>query len=278
MSNPETAITQYTGWNEDDAAADLLEAKKKNSDWFTFPVGDTRIRLLPSPYPGCKPIQVVHQHNFKMPGQKNNVIFNCAEMMAQRPCPGCELYRSMKKSPNKEVREAAYDFAPKFRAIGYAAIRKVEKGAIVDTFGPKKVGIGKKLFEKLAILRRNPDYGDITDPGPSGVDLTITRTGTTQNDTSYELIAARKSSSLGDNSFIDRCEDLRDDASVLTYDEIREKMAGKKEDRDGGGGGERRREEAVTPPAGRSVQDDLDNDKATANAGGAVEDDSDIPF
>lgn len=272
----DTAIVKYGGWNAEQVAADAEAAAKQLSEWHTFSEGDTRIRVLPCPVPTGKPIVAVHQHNFKWPGRKNNTIINCRNMMAGERCPVCEAMNQLKKSPDQEKRTLAEELFPKFRAFGNIAIRKVDAaGNVVGTDGPKKCGFGKKVFEKFLSLRRNPDYGDITDPSDDGVDITITRKGTGKNDTSYDATPSRRASGLGDLSMIDRCEDLSPMGRVPSYAEAMAAFKGENQPQDGGGSP---RENDVTPPRGRSVSDDLQRDKADANRSGAVPADSDIPF
>lgn len=269
-----TAIQKYGGWTPDQVQEQEADARKKISEWLSFPEGDTRVRFLPSPVPGGKPFVTVHQHNVKLPGKKKPIIVNCREMMASEPCPVCELMKKMKKSRDPQERENAGDLYPKFRAFANVAVRKIDStGNIVETVGPKKVGLGKKVFDKLLKLRKNPDYGDITDPSDNGVDITISRTGTTMNDTSYEAVPSRRACGLGDLSIIDKSDDLSDLGNVPSYEKALSLLKGE-------GGGQDDDDDDTSTPAqrGRSVSDDLERDKTQANQSGATRQDDDIPF
>lgn len=271
-----TAIQKYGGWTPDQVQEQEADVRKKVSEWFSFPEGDTRLRFLPSPNPGSPPFVTLHQHRVKLPGKKQEIVVNCREMMLNEACPVCELMKKMKKSRDPSERENAGDLYPKFRVIAQVAIRKFDdKGNIVETVGPKKIGIGKKVFEKLVKLRKNPDYGDITDPSPNGVDITISRTGTTMNDTTYEAVPSRRACGLGDLSIIDKCDDLSDFAKVPSYDNAVAMLRGEGAGRDSDDG-----EDTSTQQRGRSVSDDLERDKTAANqrGGAAAASDDDIPF
>lgn len=282
MSNE--AIVKYGGWTDDQVEHDEEQADKKTSDWHKWVEGDTRVRFLPSPVPGGKPIVAIHEHDVELPGGERR-RFLCRKMMVDERCPGCEWMQALKRSKEKTERDLGDALYPRFKAFANIAVRKIDPktGVILETEGPFKAQLGKKLFNKLVTLRKNPEYGDITDPSEHGVDITVNRKGTTMKDTVYDAVPCRKACGLGDLSIIDRCEDLSPMGIIPTYAEAEAAMKGEEAPTDGGGRQQQQQQRVTTPPRGRSVTDDLEQDKARVNQRSNVEvvasdPNDDIPF
>jgi len=146
------------------------------------------------------------------------------------------------------------------------------------------LAFGKMIHEALIKLRKNPDWGgDFCHP-VKGFDVVIERSGTTKNDTEYE-VTPKKTSPLGDETWLDGMHDLEKQATVLTMEEIRAKFAGKddkaaakpeREEREVRALEAKKRSEP-RKPAGPSIEDEVDD----ATSGESDEDDDvdgDVPF
>lgn len=163
-------------------------------------------------------------------------------------CPVCEKSKALwKKSSDKDD-----DYAKQAKAVGrkkrvyYNAVsrddldsglyeqREVEKdGKTVTVWwntkedkeeSPVKVlATGVGVLKDIIGIILDPEYGDITHP-EEGLDAIITKKGSGQYGTSYEVKTVRKESEIG----VDGWEDLLNDLTVLfvtkEYDEIKKMM------------------------------------------------------
>jgi hypothetical protein len=158
-------------------------------------------------------------------------------------CPVCELSSQLKKMSKKK--DDNYDKQAKsvyrkkrvyFNAIDRAEdLSKYEKdgdGKWInkesgDEESPVKVlGSGVEVFKAVLGLLVDPDYGDIILDTADGLDLIITKTGSGQFNTSYDVKAARKESVVGFDLWQEALNDLKSLAKVKTAAEIEAIMNG----------------------------------------------------
>jgi len=217
-------------------------------------VGKTTIRVLPPPAGQNLPWVKTQEHFIKTPGAQRAAIFACPRVLAKQPCPACAIADKLNSSGNPVDRDRAWEYRPKMRAyMNVIARKEPEKGVQV-------LAVGKTILEKMIKIRKDEDAGgDFTDV-VNGFDLIIDRTGTGKNDTEYEVMASRKITPLGDDSWLDQAHDLTRHTKVRTAAEIQAELSGEEENvaasgaRDVGrgstGGGQQRR---------RTAQDDIED-------------------
>lgn len=210
------------------------------------------------------------------------------------PCPICEEVKALwKKSSDKddEYAKAAKARGRKPR-IYYNAIsrddmnnglyeqREVEKDGETKLVwfntkedkeeSPVKVlATGVGILKDIISIMVDPEYGDITD-ADEGLDLIITKSGSGQFGTNYEVKTVRKESEVG----VDGWEELLNELSGLfntkTYEEIEKLMAGAVDDDD---------DEDDTPPkrssSKKSVVED-DEEEPTSESTESEDDEDDV--
>lgn len=165
-------------------------------------------------------------------------------------CPICELSSELKnlsKKKDDSYDKQARSFYRKKR-VYYNAINRAddlskyekreEDGNTVwyntetdEKESPVKVyasGIG--VFKDLIALICDPEYGDITD-AEEGLDVIITKSGSGQFNTNYDVKTVRKESPIGFDEWEVSLNDLKPLLKAKTYDELAKML-------DGGSGSE----------------------------------------
>jgi hypothetical protein len=185
----------------------------------------------------------VHYGVGKNAQNKNGTMVVCPKTQDENtPCPVCELADELRKLSKK--REDSYDkqsrsFRRKKRVYYNAISRdedlsvyeKNEEGKWINTEtgeeeSPVKVlGTGIGIFKDILSLIVDPEYGDITDP-EEGLDLIITKTGSGQFNTKYDVKTVRKESPIGFDEWEECLHDLSQLAKPRSYDEILALMQG----------------------------------------------------
>lgn len=216
---------QYTGWTEEDAAANDSEVGEGGKTPFWSPkVGRNLVRMLPG-LGTNKPMIVSHQHYIELPGRPK-VVFACPKALEKKPCPACTKSEQLMASKNQADRETAFGLKPRLRV--YANI--VDRGDVAK--GPQVWGFGRTVYDQLRSLRADPDVGDFFRIDASGFDIVVERKGTGKNDTEYHVRPSAKNLALGDASVLEVQSDLQRFRSVMEYDAIVAKLRG---DQQGGG-------------------------------------------
>ena len=174
---------------------------------------------------------------------KNGTMVVCPKTKDENePCPVCELADELRKLSKK--REDSYDKQARSvrrkKRVYYNAIsrdedlsvyEKNEEGKWINTEtgeeeSPVKVlGTGIGIFKDILSLIVDPEYGDITDP-EEGLDLIITKTGSGQFNTKYDVKTVRKESPIGFDKWEECLHDLSQLAKPRSYDEILALMQG----------------------------------------------------
>ncbi|AYP68638.1 hypothetical protein EalM132_00126 [Exiguobacterium phage vB_EalM-132] len=165
-------------------------------------------------------------------------------------CPICEEVKALwQKSSNKDDKYAkAAKAKGRKPRVYYNAIsrddinnglyeqREVEKDGETklvwfNTKEDKEESPVKVLATGIGILKDiigimvDPEYGDVTDP-EEGLDLIITKSGSGQYGTNYDVKTVRKESPIGVEGWQDDLNDLTGLFKTKTYEEIQDMMAG----------------------------------------------------
>lgn len=220
----EYAEPQYTGWTEEQAAADDEEVGEGGKTPFWKPsVGRSVVRMLPG-LGANKPMIVSQQHYIELPGRPK-VVFACPKVIGKKPCPACTKAEQLMASKNQADRETAFGLKPRLRV--YANI--VDRADVAK--GPQVWGFGRTVYDQLRSLRADPDIGDFFRIDASGFDIVVERKGTTKNDTEYHVRPSTKNCALGDASVLEVQSDLNRFRDLMEYDDIVKRLKG--ENRDG---------------------------------------------
>lgn len=223
MSN----LANYSGFSLEEAQEDKNKYTKTDNEitYLKFKPGDNVIRILPARN-GEKPFVKVHQHFVKTP--KGTVSFRCPRIAEGRPCMVCEKSASLKASSKEDERDLGYDMAAKLRVYCNVIDRaEPEKGVQVASFG-------KQIYAQLSSIRDDKVAGgDFTHP-LKGFDLSIAKSGSGKNGTSYIVKAARENSPLLDTeeamvAMLDSQPNLDENYNrVLSDEDIRLRLSGKR--------------------------------------------------
>lgn len=141
------------------------------------------------------------------------------------PCPFMEKYKELKESRDDDDKELAKKLIPKRRYIVGGIGYKDERGKEVDPdMINKGIMVAGGVYQDIIDLYLDEDdWGDMTDPGPDGYDIKITRSGKGKNDTKYTVSPCQKKaldkSLRGD---IDLEKIVRN--QISSYDDLEEKL------------------------------------------------------
>lgn len=230
---------------------ELNENTSQNSSGLSFlSINDGRnvVRILP---PSDKMESFgeevwVHYGIGKSSSNKNGTMVVCPKTANENaPCPVCEaskeLYNLSTKKDDEYMKQAkAYN---RKKRVYYNAIdRSVDLGtfelrkeddkevwynkATNEKESPIKVlGTGISVYKDLIKLIIDPEYGDITDPD-EGLDVIITKSGSGQYNTEYDVKTVRKESPIGMDNWEEHLNDLEPLTKSKSYDDILTIMEG----------------------------------------------------
>lgn len=216
-----------------------------NSSGMTFiEIGDGRnvVRVLP-PSDNMDSFAEeawVHYGVGKSDTNKKGTMVVCPKTHGDdKPCPVCEASAELKKLSKKK--DDAYDKQAKSfyrkKRVYYNAINRADDLSVYEKReedgkqvwyntktdekeSPVKVlGTGIGVYKDILSLICDPEYGDVTDPD-EGLDLIITKTGSGQFNTKYDVKTVRKESPIGFDDWEDAMNDLKPLLKAKTYDEI----------------------------------------------------------
>lgn len=160
-------------------------------------------------------------------------------------CPVCELskeFYALSSKKDDDMSKQAKSFFRKKR-VYYNAISRDEDLSVYEKQGegddakwmntktdeeesPVKVfGSGVGIFKDIIGLIVDPEYGDVTDE-EEGLDLIITKTGSGQFNTNYDVKTVRKESPVGFDKWEESLNDLSIFTKSKTYEEIAKIMEG----------------------------------------------------
>lgn len=236
---PSGNIQQWGSYEPEAAEAEQQELDKLGGGTFLkLKVGRNVVRILPPKVGQKSPFVITHQHVINIPGKENPLSFNCPRMMSKQPCPVCQKAEQLRSTGRQADYDAAGALLPRLRVYSNVIDRANPEA------GPRILAMGKTIHEELVGLRNDQDAGgDFTHPF-DGFDIVIKRTGTTKNDTEYDVKPARENSALGDLSWIEMQSDNRRFAMVPSLDDIRKLLSGEGLDDDDSAPAPRRRRRA----------------------------------
>lgn len=182
----------------------------------------------------------VHYGVGKTEENKKGTMVVCPKTHGEdKPCPVCELSSQLKQLSKKKddaQDKQARSYYRKKR-VYYNAINRAEDLSIFEKReedgkevwyntesgekeSPVKVlGTGIGVYKDIISLIIDPEYGDVTD-AEEGLDLIITKTGSGQFNTKYDVKTVRKESGIGFDDWESAMNDLKPLAKAKTYDEI----------------------------------------------------------
>lgn len=188
----------------------------------------------------------VHYGVGKTKDNKNGTMVVCPTTHDENAkCPVCELskelYNLSKKKDDSYSKQAKSIFRKK--RVYFNALSREEDLSnyeVRDVDGelkwfnisedteesPIKIwGTGIGIFKDILGLMVDPEYGDITD-AEEGLDLIVTKTGSGQYNTKYDIKTVRKESEIGLDDWELGMHDLSQLAECKSYDEILKIMDG----------------------------------------------------
>lgn len=226
----------------------------------------------------------VHYGVGKSASNKNGTMVVCPRTANENaPCPVCEASKELWNLSTKkddEYMKQAKGLNRKKR-VYYNAI---DRGVDLDIFelreeddkkvwyntetnekeSPIKVlGTGIGVYKDLIKLIIDPEYGDITDP-TEGLDIIITKTGSGQFNTEYEVKSVRKESEIGMDNWEEHLNDLEPFTKFKSYDDILAILEGGDPSKSSNESSET--EEDNTPPANNVSQEEEDAMQAEIQA------------
>lgn len=192
----------------------------------------------------------VHYGVGKTKENKNGTMVVCPTTHKEgAKCPVCELSSEFKKLSNKK--DDSYDKQARAiyrkKRVYFNAINREEDLSVFEYQGegedakwvntktgedesPVKVwGAGVGIFKAILALIVDPEYGDVTD-ADEGLDLIVTKTGSGQFNTKYDVKTVRKNTDIGFPEWESAVNDLSQLTKAKTYEEIAKIMLGEEED------------------------------------------------
>lgn len=185
--------------------------------WWRPPVGVSTIRILPAIGTMEYFFMEVGQH-YIVDGSKP---FYCPSICSEgvEKCPICEVNEALYRAGEK-------DAASKFRATRAFFMNVIDRsnpGQGVQRYAP-----GTTVFQAIASMISDPDYGDISDEA-DGYDIKIERVGEGRENTKYQVRPVKRPTPLGTDEQIEEwmsnAEDLKAyvDEQLMSYAELAEK-------------------------------------------------------
>lgn len=251
--------------------------KQQTSSLSFLSIKDGRnvVRILPGKGESDFATEVwVHYGVGKSEQNKNGTMVVCPTTKGEnQSCPVCELSKQLRSLSKKK--DDNYDKQSKqlyrkkrvyFNAISreedlsnYEFVEdKWKNKESGDEESPVKVlGTGIGIYKDILSLIVDPEYGDITDP-VKGLDLIITKSGSGQFNTEYDVKTVRKESAIGFDGWESALNDLSQLAKVKTYDEIAAIISGTKDEADDED--EEDEDEVVTAPKSTAKEESSDED------------------
>lgn len=212
--------------------------------------GVNNIRIMPPKDDDCSfYVETwVHYQVGKSETNKKGTMIVCPKTKDENAyCPVCELSSQYKKLSSKkgdtydtEARQiyrkkrVYYNAINRDEDLSVYEQREVEEGKPLKWFNkdsgeeesPVKVlATGIEVFKGILGYIVDPEYGDITDEA-SGLDIKITKTGSGQFNTNYDVKTARKESAIGFAKWADSMHDLNALAVTKSQADIEAIMSG----------------------------------------------------
>jgi hypothetical protein len=196
--------------------------------------GPATFRILPAPttwpagnkpVPGAAnvtrtgPFVAYHKHVFGEPG--NYVSFACPERNgAGVACPVCAEASRLRGSQDKVLSARGWDLSASHVVLVNAVDRSTGQVVTLELTAPSGKPSGKTQYEKLLAAAAHPtNGGEIVNPR-EGYDIVITKTGSGQTGTSYDVQLVRKPSALAatDEAMLKLIDSQPDIPAILAAD------------------------------------------------------------
>lgn len=215
-------LVKYQKWEPETVEEERKALDASGSEFMKLKVGKNIVRFMPPRLGTRTPLVLVWQHYIEVPGEERPIVFACPRMMLKpaRLCAVCTKADELMASQNQADRDLGFKMKHKQRVFANVIDRTNPEA------GPRVLGFGKTIYDELLALRENEDIGgDYTDPGDDGFDIVITRKGTSRTDTEYSVgphMENRqvKTSSIGDESWLELMHDLSKYARVPSVEEL----------------------------------------------------------
>lgn len=117
-------------------------------------------------------------------------VCTCPNFTVGDPCPICEFVDGLYRAGDVESKELAADL----RVSKQFAMNIIDRAD--EERGPQVWSPGPQAFGDIKVMFDDPDYADAIYDPDEGLDMRITRTGSTRTDTHYSVKASRHDSPL----------------------------------------------------------------------------------
>lgn len=246
MSN----LTKWGEWGDEAAAQDAATTKAGQKSYMKLVEGDNVVRFLP-PRPGKgSPFAATFSHYMELPDGRK-ISFNCPRLMAHRACIVCAKGEQLRNSRSAVDQKAGKRLFPRIRVYANVIDRNNE------ALGVQILAFGKGIMDSLTAIRQNPRKGGNFTHPMTGRDIIISRKGTGQFDTEYNINPDVSASPLhADTStmdmWLDMAYDLDPFLTVLDDEALRAKVRGEEVE-------PAPQRAKIAAPRGRSIEDDADS-------------------
>ena len=189
--------------------------KLKEGPEIAFPVGATRVRILPrlnvkgevvDPFFVTK---VIHWNV----GPKKRIV--CCRRQLQEPCYVCEMMAQLIANGQPDMAKNM-SAGPRYICGAVPLAR--------DDRPSKIMPMGAMILEQLLALARNGDWGPASDPD-KGYVITVNREGTGMNDTKYVVQPSPTKEPI-DKAWLSNLPDLENYFPMFSYDDQKKIVAG----------------------------------------------------
>jgi hypothetical protein len=187
---------------------DMEKEIQTKSISYQFPEGSSQIRILPPWREDLTiPFKKMAYHTI---GDEH---VNCPKRTAQLPCPVCERVARLYKSQDPERQSLAKELKAVERFYVNAIVRTKEYD------GVRKIGVGKKLIEKIVHIMKHELGKDITDP-EHGHDIVIVKKLSGSYPDYSNSHPVLKESPLGNPEWLLNLPDLDKEFDLKSYDDL----------------------------------------------------------
>lgn len=252
-------LTKWGEWGDEAAAQDAAATRAGQKSYMKLAEGDNVVRFLPPKIGKPSPFAATFSHYMDLPDGRK-VSFNCPRMMARRPCIVCAKGDQLRNSRSAADQKAGKRLFPRPRFYANVIDRNNE------ALGVQILAFGKGVMDDLVAIRQNPRKGGNFTHPETGRDVIISRKGTGQFDTEYQVnpdvSATPVHADPGQiDEWMDMAYDLDPFMTVLSDEEIRAKVRGEEADPEPQRAAPAKVQIAgrTVAPRGRSVEDDVDS-------------------
>lgn len=212
------ADTELTEWQDVDLEAvdQQLKGYLENQNRQRAnrpPKGRSVARGLPPRKDAPKPVPMIETYVHFIKHPDTGDIFAVGECPIKTGkgafCAVCKQVSTWKRSGDPKLKALADDMAAKWHAyLAVVYLVHPENEVSLKTAQPEVVDVPHKIFQKLMKFYRDPHLGGNWSHPDTGFDLIFDRTGSTKNDTEYDVQLARQSSPIQNRAWLTKLPDL----------------------------------------------------------------------